>query len=1036
MNVLCFKKNCIYLLLCFCIIINIDFSFAQSSEFSFPPFNIITTEQGLSNRDVQSIMQDNKGFMWIATHNGLNRYDGYEFKTYKYNISDSNSLQTGWYNKIIQDAKGIIWLPSGTNGLFSFDPLTEKFMHYVHDAKNKNSLVDDIINCVAIDTNGNLWLGTQSGLDYFNPETKIFTHCIPDQKDKSKYALLSLCLDDNQNLWLVSDPSRVDFYNTKAKQLTKNAALGSASQLINIPKPYSIDKGKNGNIWIGSEQDGLYGYNIHTKKLIQFFHRDNDPYSLSNNGVFSTYEDHNGNLWIITNTYEIAYYNRATGKFYCSKATYAPLAIFEDTNNKIWVATGNGIVHFDTKFKKFVCFSHDPANKNSITDNYVVCFQRDHKNRMMVSSTGVDYFDEATQSFVPLKIMEGSKNIMEGLIVWQTYIDSKGLLWMATDNGLISYNERTNTHHWYRYDEKDSTSLSQNSCTGIIEDDKGRYWVTTWTGGFAAFDPATGKFRRFKVHDGPNSISTNSVGYIFKDSHGMLYIGSWAGLITFNPDKETFKIFRHNAKDNSTISCDIQMNWKETKEGIIYIGTMGGGLNAFNPSTGKFRAFTEKDGLCNDDVRCFAEDNDGRFWIGTTNGLSCFTPPKDPFDSKSKFSFRNYDMSDGLPSNEMCLSTAYKDADGKLFFGTQTKGMFYFYPDDLIDNKDVPPVYITNLKLDNKQVLINDSTYLLKSTIESTTEIVLSYSQNIFSLEFAALNYFHSEKNKYAYLLEGFDKNWNYSNASNRIAHYTNLDPGEYIFKVKGSNNDGIWNETPTELKIIITPPFWQTVWFKLLVIMAIAGSVYAFYRYRIGQILLLQRIRNKIASDLHDDIGSTLNSISVFSEVAKKDSSRRDHALNMIGESSRKVIESMSDIVWSINPENDNFDKIIFRMRSLTHNILKAKKIDCTFRADESLNELKLPMHIRRNFYLIFKEALNNLVKYSNATRASVLVSHQNKSVTFIIRDDGVGFDSSTEFGGNGLSNMKKRAAEIGALLLIDSGLGNGTSIELNLKL
>ena len=213
------------------------------------------------------------------------------------------------------------------------------------------------------------------------------------------------------------------------------------------------------------------------------------------------------------------------------------------------------------------------------------------------------------------------------------------------------------------------------------------------------------------------------------------------------------------------------------------------------------------------------------------------------------------------------------------------------------------------------------------------------------------------------------------------------------------------------------------------------AAALYSFYRYRIGQILLLQRIRNKIATDLHDDIGSTLNSISVFSEVTKKDSNKRDHALQMIGESARKIVDSMSDIVWSINPENDSFDKIIFRMRSLSYHLLKAKKIECSFNADESLAGIKLPMEIRRNFYLIFKEALNNLIKYSQAAQASILISREHGSITCIIRDDGVGFDNTQEYAGNGLGNMRKRAEEIGAVLSIESMIGKGTSIELNLK-
>ena len=456
---------------------------------------------------------------------------------------------------------------------------------------------------------------------------------------------------------------------------------------------------------------------------------------------------------------------------------------------------------------------------------------------------------------------------------------------------------------------------------------------------------------------------------------------SWpGGLITFNPDKETFKIYPHRANDSSTVSNDIAQNFLESKSGIIWFCTLGGGVNAFDPVTEKFRAFTTKDGLCSNDVVSITADDNGNYWLGTQNGLSCFTPPNNPFNPKDSFHFRNYDKGDGLPDNKMSMFAGYKDADGKMFFGCQDAGLISLYPDELKDNAYIPPVYITDFKLFNKSVQPKDADSILRSPIELTKEITLSYDQNAISFEFAALNFFHPERNQYAYMLEGYDKDWIYTDASKRFANYTNLDPGEYIFKVKGSNNDGVWNPVVASIKLIITPPYWQTWWFRTLLFLAVAAAVYGLYRFRLQHILKLQNIRNKIAADLHDDIGSTLNSISVYSEVAKKDPARQPHALNMIGESSRKVIDAMSDIVWTINPDNDSFEKIILRMRSLCYNLLRAKKIDFTFRADENLNGLKLSLEERRNFYLIFKEALNNLVKYSAASRVSVSLESQFK--------------------------------------------------------
>jgi signal transduction histidine kinase/streptogramin lyase len=650
-----------------------------------------------------------------------------------------------------------------------------------------------------------------------------------------------------------------------------------------------------------------------------------------------------------------------------------------------------------------------------------------------VSAQGIYIFDTATRTLSNFKILEGGKNIFENNITWQVYEDKNNTLWFATIFGLISFEPATKKYHWYKHLEGDSTSLSSRSCTGIIEDRKGRYWVTTWGGGFAAFDPISGKFRAFNVHEGSNSISTNSLTGIFEDSHGIFYIGNWnGGMITFDPEKEAFKIYRHHSNDTNSISSDIAVSFIESASGIIWVGTTGGGINAFDPATGKFRAYTTKDGLCANSVVSLKEDNNGNYWVGTLNGISSFTPPQDPFNPASEFRFRSYNKSDGLPDNKMNVNTAFKDVDGKIYFGSADAGLIYFNPGELKDNDYPPSVYITDFKLFNKSVQPNDADSILRSRIELTKQITLSYNQNVISFEFAALNYFHPEKNQYAYKLENFDKEWIYTDASKRFVNYTNLNPGHYVFKVRASNNDGLWSPKEASIDLIITPPFWQTWWFRSLVALTVVAIVYAVYRYRLQQVLRLQNIRNRIASDLHDDIGSTLNSISVYSEVAKNDPVKRDMSLSMIGESSRKVIDAMSDIVWTINPDNDNFEKVILRMRSLAYNLLRARNIEFAFKADETLNKLTLSLEKRRNFYLIFKETLNNLVKYSNAKRVLITLSHHSNTITLIIRDDGMGFDTSKKYNGNGLTNIRKRAKEINAQLNIESGEGIGTNIQL----
>lgn len=1024
-------------------------SFAQN-PFNFLQVENISTKQGLSNNSAYAIMQDSRGFIWITTSYGLNRYDGYDFKTYNYTIADANSISPGWYYSIFEGKDGMIWISSTTQGFFSFDPKTEKFFRYYHQPGSSNSLAADIgEGNMVMDSSGIIWVCTTDGLNSFDPVSKkfeLFTHHENDSSSLSSNIISWTCPDDENNLWVITSLNEINVFNISTKKITARFAIGSAQMPGNKNKPFlnSISKGENGNIWIKSESNGLYGYNTKTRTWKHFFYNSGDKYSIRNGHLDPCFEDKDGNLFVPVD-HGIDYYEATTGDFFYADISKSAMnvpsinSIIKDRSGKIWLACGNnGILTIDPAYKRIESVQRNASENNLIGSNLTTGFCRTQKNNLFIcGENGIYKFDLISKTIYPFRILEKGEDLFDKNTTWRIKEDGKGILWFCTLKGLISYDPSTGKHRRYTYNEEDSTSLSAASATGISFDNNRKYWVTTFGGGLDLLDPTTGKFSAFKVHNGNNSISTNYIYGIFKNSKGNFYIGSWyGGLIQFDPFKETFKNYRHNPNDPNSVSCDITWPLFEDKNGYIWVGTVGGGLNVFDPATEKFKAFTMKDGLPSDAVVSMINDDDGKTWLGTYHGLACCTLPQNPFDTKCKISFRNYDMSDGLSSNDLNFLGTHKEPDGTIFFTTSTGGFFFFNPHQLKDNEFIPPVYITGFSLMNKLVNAGDSGGIIKSSIEFTKKIKLGYRQNIISFSFAALNYYRPEKNQYAYKLEGYDKDWVITDASKRFANYTNLNPGNYTFRVKASNNDGVWNETPAEIKIIITPPFWQRTWFKILVAIIVIGLLFAFYRYRIEQILLLQRIRNKIAADLHDDIGSTLNSISIFSEVARKDQTKRDQSLQTIGESSRKIVDSLSDIVWSINPENDSFDKIIFRMRSLSYNLLKAKKIECSFHADESLSGIKLPMDIRRNFYLIFKEALNNLVKYSQAAHASVLISREHGSITCVVRDDGVGFDSTQEYAGNGLSNMKKRAEEIGAILSIDSTVGKGACIELNLKI
>src|SRR5258705_10125326 len=1019
--------------------------FSQNTSYDFSQIENISTKQGLSNNSPCGLLQDSRGFIWIATNYGLNRYDGNNFKVYNYDPTDSNSLLPGWYFSLLEDKNGLIWFSTSSNGFYSFNPRSEKFTRYYHQPDNPNSLAGEIhTGNITIDTSGTLWICTSAGLNSFDPVKKkfeLFRHKEDDHSSLSSDNILWVCGDDENNIWTITSANIVDVFNITSKRVAAHFAIGSEQMHGNKNKPglYTVFKRRNGNVWIGSEENGLYGFNMKTKTWKHFFNETESNFLLKNNGFNSCYEDETGNLLIGLVNYGLYYYEAASGKFYLSDQVKSGVnSIIKNRDGKIWIATSDeGVYTLDPANKKIGIIKRNPEKNNSLKSNKISSFYPFQKKELFIYGENEVYlFNTVSKTLQPFKIIDNGQDIFNNNITHKITQDSKNNFWFCTLNRLVKYDPRTKMHSYFRYNENDSNSLSSASAVGIVEDNNGKIWVTTFGVGLDLYDHLSKTFKAYRASDKGNSVSTNYLMEMLKTSTGIIYIGSWyGGLIQFNPLTETFKIFRHQSSDRNTISSDITFPLYEDKNGFIWAGTVGGGLNVFDPSKELFRTFTMQDGLPSNAVVSMIDDNDGKTWIGTYNGLACCKLPQNPFDKNVKINFRNYDISDGLPSNDLNFLGAYKDEEGSLYFSTSTAGFFYLNTKQWRDNEVTPPVYITGFNLMNKPVTAADSWSALKVPTDFSRELKLNYKQNILSFSFVALNFIHPEKNQYAYKLENYDKDWIITDASRRFANYTNLAPGNYVFKVKASNNDGHWNDTPAEIKIIITPPFWQTVWFRILVVMAVAAALYSFYRYRIGQILLLQRIRNKIATDLHDDIGSTLNSISVFSEVAKKDSAKRDQALQMIGESSRKIVDSMSDIVWSINPDNDSLDKIIFRMRSLSYNLLKAKKIECSFSADENLSGIKLPMEIRRNFYLIFKEALNNLVKYSLASHASILISREHGSITCIIRNNGVGFDNSQKYAGNGLGNMKKRAEEIDAGLSIESVIGKGTSIELNLK-
>jgi len=993
----------------------------------------------MSTGALVSMMKDSKGFVWFAMTGGINRYDGNEFKIFRTNPEDSTTISSGGPAAIAEDKNGIIWIDCTIpQGLNAYNPATGKFTRYSEIPYYKHKLPDNRILNMLVDSNNLLWMCAEGeGVYSWDRKTNMIKHFTHNPDDSSSLAnnnVWSCALTYDGNIYFCM-PGDVDLFDVK-----KNKFTHYSIHTTDPSPPFGIwnigvfcDSKKH--VWISTDE-GLSIFDSSMKQIIAY------PQDVT--GAMSTdmgkqlKETPDGKLWINTDhglyVYDPSTKNISTYKHddkdINSISAYMDGGLLYDQSGVMWIQGGYPVNKVDVSPEQFHTTLMD--DKDKLLPGSFRCVYQNPSGQIFVGGPlGIFTFDYDTKKFLPFTPDASAKKMLSTHKLQNIYQDKNGVYWFGVDfTELISYDPKTKNWSAWQYNKAhDPDSLGVQNIHATLQNDDGKIWFGG-TSSLCTYNSLTKKFKSYLIDPRNQRTSVNSIYVIIKPGDGKLWFGS-LGLSYYDVKKDSVihVAFKQNTAarilSNSRISSALQDD-----SARVWFGTEGNGMFLYDFRTGQCKRISTADGLPNDRIFGISKDLHGILWIGTDGGLCKYNPSRNLFDAKNKGDFRTYTASYTFPLR------AFSGSDGTLYFRAYAlAGLLYFHPDSLKDNAFIPPVLITDFKLFNKSVSAGDSTHVLDSTIETTREITLSYKQNIFSFTFAALSFVHPENNKYAYKLAGFDKDWTYTDASHRFASYTNLDAGDYTFEVKGSNNDGVWNESPAIIHLIITPPFWETWWFRTLIILAALGLTYGIYRYRLQEVIRLQNIRNKISGDLHDDIGSTLNSISVYSEVAKQDPSKHAKALEMIGEASRKIIDAMSDIVWTINPENDSFENIIERMRSLSFNLLRAKNIEFSFRADESLNDQKLTMEQRRNFFLIFKEAVNNLVKYAEATRVTIQLTHEGSLIKLLIRDNGKGFDVNQHSEGNGLNSMRRRAKEMRAELRIESAIGNGTSVELKMK-
>ncbi len=813
-------------------------SLAQSSQ---SVFTHLTIEDGLSQSSVYSILQDRSGLMWFGTEDGLNMYDGHTFRVYRNESDNPSSLSNNNIRVIFEDTFGSLWIGTWGGGLNLFDPKSNSFTRYQYDSRNSNSLSGDRIwsiyedytgvlwvgtygsglnrfdrksnsfiryenkpqNPISLsgnfvlsiyeDRSGELWIGTNNGLNLFERESNSFKHYQYDPENPNSLSgksITSIREDHSGMLWIGTGGGGLNLFDRQNNSFKryKNDLKNTSSLSNNIV--WTICKDRSGSFWVGTWGGGLNLFNRQNNSFERFQHDAQNSNSLMGDFVISIYEDRSGVLWVGTLSSGLNILNRESNSIrYYQQTLQIPKSllgnnvncIVEAQSGMLWISTfGEGLSCFDRNGKSFKRYHNDPMNPKSLSHNNVHCI----------------------------------------------YEDRSGELWIGTEEGLNVFNRQNAFFKSYQHSSKDPKSLSYNTVYSIHEDRSGFLWVGTYRGGLNLLDRRTDSFISYQHNSkSPNSLSNNSVTCIYDDHTGALWIGTENGLNLFNRQDHSFIRYQQDPENSNSLSNNSINCIYEDLSGAMWIGTGGGGLNRLDRSTGSFKHFRENDGLLNDVVYGILEDGSGRIWISTVKGISRLDPETGEF--------RNFDVSDGLSSNEFNFNGYCKTRDGLMYFGS-INGITAFHPDSIKDDPFIPPIVITDLLLFNKPVEVgaNYNGFVLPQSILTSNEVTFSYQENVFTFDFSALCYVNPEKNKYAYRLEGFDKEWIYTDAKRHFATYTNLDPGTYMFQVKGSNHDFVWNNEGRTLKVVITPPWWKTIWAYIGYAFVFIGLLYTIRRF------------------------------------------------------------------------------------------------------------------------------------------------------------------------------------------------------------
>lgn len=1017
-------------------------------------FRHYSVNEGLSQNTVYSIIQDKYGFMWFCTQQGLNKFDGYSFSVYRNNPEDSHSLMNNFVNKIICDVSGNLWISSlggkasrydfGDDNFKNFFPAESDLKNFtypitgiisdrsgniisgvshlelkiINSKKNTSGLMKvDLKKCrselkeitnLFVDNAGNLWIGTwNSGLIKYNPGKKLtarYSFREGDESSLSNDRVRYIFQDSREILW-VCTTNGFNSFDYRKNKFRRFLSDNSNSFNINKHTIECIEEDKNGNLWLGTKNSGLIRFDLNEKKFSHVdetfsSERDNRP-----DNIRSLYSDNSNNLWIGTFSHGIYKLDCERKKFYgvsnLVKSERAvtglnPTSIAKDRFDNIWLGTYfKGLYKIDNHEKELICVQNKFEELKSQPHQTIICMHQD-KESVWIGTlfNGMNKIDTADEKIV---------NYTAGERLEENYISS-----------IIDFRESGNM------------SL----------------WVSSKELGLLKFDKGSGVFTKYDLLRNFNKSIPEKIRFLLNGKDGKVWIGSDEGVVSLmdfdNGVITNYEIIRnksHNENENYISFLH------QDRDGNIWTGTLYNGLFKLDLKKDKITNYSKSNGFPDDTIRAILEDDSGNLWISTNQGLVKFNP--------ASGQFRIYGTSDGLQSKEFIDGSCYRDNEGYFYFGG-VNGLNFFRPQEIKDNPYIPQTVITDFQIFNQSVKNSHTNRFLKKNISLTNEIEFSYKESVFSFEFASLSYNDPESNQYSYKMEGFDKDWIHC-GTRRQATYTNLDPGNYIFRVRSSNNDGVWNKNGASLRISITPPIWKRWWFKGIASALGAGAAGTVYIRRANKIeneikskeefsrRLLdsqENERKRISKGLHDTIAHDILITKNKAVAGLKKHDKPDEVkkiLNEISELASSTLNDVRSISYDLSPPQLERLGLTKAIKSIIKNSFDSTEI----RYSQSIQNIDgvLPRELEINLYRIFQECFNNIIKHSNATKSSVSIIRDHKTVLITIWDNGVGIPKNkTE--GLGLSGISERVKLYKGELVVESDKNRGTLIVITLPI